>query len=38
LIVSVREGRAEDARAWRLRGDRSAFDEEPLTSSLQPVV
>lgn len=30
LIVSVREARAEDARSWRLRADRSAFDEEHL--------
>ena len=27
LILSVREGRAETARTWRLREDRSAFDE-----------
>jgi proteasome lid subunit RPN8/RPN11 len=38
LIVSVREGRAGDARAWRLRDDRSAFDEEPLTLPLQPAI
>ncbi len=29
VIVSVREGRAVDLRVWRLREDRSAFDEEP---------
>jgi len=33
LIVSVREGRAETARTWRLRADRSAFDE----LSIRPV-
>lgn len=31
VIVSVRDGRAEDMTSWRLREDRSAFDEEPLT-------
>jgi proteasome lid subunit RPN8/RPN11 len=30
VIVSVRAGRPEQARSWRLRGDRSAFDEEIL--------
>ena len=30
LIVSVQAGRPEGARSWRLRADRSAFDEEPL--------
>ncbi len=30
LIVSVQGGRPEDARTWRLRLDRSAFDEETL--------
>lgn len=30
LIVSVRQGRAATAQSWRLREDRSAFDEEPL--------
>jgi len=30
LIVSVQAGRPEAARSWRLRPDRSAFDEEPL--------
>ena len=28
LIVSVRQGQAKEARSWRLRADRSAFDEE----------
>ena len=30
LIVSVRAGHPEAARTWRLRGDRSGFDEETL--------
>ena len=30
VIVSVRRGRIDDVRSWRLRGDRSAFDEERL--------
>lgn len=30
IIVSVREGRSTGARAWKLREDRSAFDEEDL--------
>jgi S-sulfo-L-cysteine synthase (O-acetyl-L-serine-dependent) len=30
VIVSVRAGRAEQARSWRLRADRSTFDEETL--------
>jgi cysteine synthase B len=30
LIVSVRNGRAAEARSWRLRADRSGFDEEQL--------
>ena len=30
LIVSVRAGQAEESRTWRLRADRSAFDEETL--------
>lgn len=33
LIVSVREGRAEDVRAWTLREDRSQFDEEEVLSA-----
>ena len=28
LIVSVREGQPKEARSWRLKADRSAFDEE----------
>jgi proteasome lid subunit RPN8/RPN11 len=31
LIVSVAAGVAEDVRSWRLRDDRTAFDEEPLS-------
>jgi proteasome lid subunit RPN8/RPN11 len=31
VIVSVRAGAAEEMTSWRLRDDRSAFDEEPLT-------
>lgn len=30
LIVGIRQGVARDARAWRLRDDRSGFDEHPL--------
>ncbi len=30
LIVSVRKGRAADARSWRLTDDRERFDEEIL--------
>ena len=30
VIVSVRQGRADVARSWRLRSDRSQFDEETL--------
>ena len=28
LIVSVRQGQAKEARSWRLKADRSAFEEE----------
>jgi hypothetical protein len=28
LILSVRGGRPEEARTWRLRADRTGFDEE----------
>jgi proteasome lid subunit RPN8/RPN11 len=28
LVVSIRDGKAEDLRAWSLREDRSQFDEE----------
>ena len=31
VIVSVRNGEPAEARSWRLRVDRSAFDEEPMT-------
>jgi proteasome lid subunit RPN8/RPN11 len=31
LIVSVREGKAEEVRAWTVREDRSQFDEEEMT-------
>lgn len=30
IITSVHEGRAMESRSWRLREDRSAFDEETL--------
>jgi S-sulfo-L-cysteine synthase (O-acetyl-L-serine-dependent) len=30
VIVSVQGGRPEASRSWRLRDDRSAFDEEPI--------
>jgi proteasome lid subunit RPN8/RPN11 len=30
LIVSVREGKAEEVRAWTVRADRSQFDEEEM--------
>jgi proteasome lid subunit RPN8/RPN11 len=30
LIASVARGRLVDLRSWRLRGDRGAFDEEPV--------
>jgi proteasome lid subunit RPN8/RPN11 len=32
VIVSVREGVSGDMTSWRLRGDRSAFDQESLDS------
>ena len=31
VIVSVREGVAAELTSWRLREDRAAFDEEPVT-------
>ncbi len=31
LIVSVRDGKAQEVRAWRVREDRSQFDEEIMT-------
>jgi proteasome lid subunit RPN8/RPN11 len=33
IIVSVRDGRAEDLRSWEMAADRSRFDEEELTGS-----
>jgi proteasome lid subunit RPN8/RPN11 len=36
IIVSVAAGVAEDMRSWRLREDRSAFDEESLAGELTP--
>jgi proteasome lid subunit RPN8/RPN11 len=32
VIVSVRAGRPEEARSWRLRADRSGYDEETLVT------
>jgi proteasome lid subunit RPN8/RPN11 len=31
VIVSVQKGEPQDMTSWRLRGDRSAFDQEDLT-------
>jgi proteasome lid subunit RPN8/RPN11 len=31
LIVSVRQGQPKEARSWRLKPDRSAFEEEFLS-------
>jgi proteasome lid subunit RPN8/RPN11 len=36
VIVSVRGGNAEEMTSWRLRDDRSVFDEEPLTTIESP--
>lgn len=33
VIVSVREGVSGDMTSWRLRGDRSAFDQEDLNNA-----
>ena len=33
LIVAVREGTAQEIRAWNVRADRSQFDEEEIVSS-----
>ena len=33
IIVSVRNGAPEDMTSWRLRDDRSAFDQEELTNA-----
>ena len=35
VVVSVREGRAEDIRSWELAEDRSRFDEEEVTESVE---
>ena len=35
VILSVREGAAQELTSWRLRADRSSFDEEPI--ALEPV-
>lgn len=32
VIISVREGEPKEIQSWRLRDDRSAFDEETLTA------
>ena len=32
LIVSVREGTAQEIRAWNVRADRSQFDEEEIAN------
>ncbi len=37
LIVSVRDGKAEDVRAWTLREDRSEFEEETLEVLMESV-
>jgi proteasome lid subunit RPN8/RPN11 len=34
VIVSVQAGRPDATRSWRLRDDRSAFDEEPLVTTV----
>lgn len=34
VIVSVRDGRAAEIRAWKLRDDRSAYDEEEVEVSV----
>jgi hypothetical protein len=28
VIISVRQGQPKEARSWRLKADRSAFEEE----------
>jgi proteasome lid subunit RPN8/RPN11 len=37
VIVSVREGQARELRSWRLRDDRSQFDEEDVLEGATPV-
>jgi proteasome lid subunit RPN8/RPN11 len=32
VIVSVMSGEPVDLRSWKLKGDRSAFDEEPIAN------
>lgn len=32
VIISVRDGEPRELRSWRLRDDRSQFDEEPVTA------
>lgn len=34
VIVSVRDGQPGELRSWRLRDDRSRFDEEPVTAEV----
>jgi proteasome lid subunit RPN8/RPN11 len=34
IIVSVREGRAADVRAWEMENDRSKFNEEEMNQSI----
>ena len=34
VIASVREGQSVDLRSWRLREDRSAFDEEEIVATM----
>lgn len=36
VIVSVREGEPRELRSWRLRDDRSQFDEEQITAANYP--
>ena len=38
VIISVASGTPGDVRSWKLRDDRSAFDEEPLTLRPSSVV
>jgi proteasome lid subunit RPN8/RPN11 len=37
VIISVREGQPGDIRSWRLREDRSAFDEEEIAAAPRQV-
>jgi hypothetical protein len=36
VIISVREGEPQDLQSWRLRDDRSAFDEEAIGAQSAP--